>query len=109
MVSPNSFSNPLFFIIDFISAIVIFVATLFFIRFFNGSKLKREIMLLGAGLILHALFHEFGEFVCRAGIHGGFPKTFWGSFHILILGSIGAIIFFIGSIMLKKRYSKLLE
>ncbi|MFH0929298.1 MAG: hypothetical protein V1818_03010 [Candidatus Aenigmatarchaeota archaeon] len=75
-----------------------------FLKFFGGEKFKKYAFMIGSGMFLFAILHQTGEIVCLSGIHGGFPKTLYGSIHILVLCSIGSIIFFIGCFMLQKRY-----
>lgn len=75
-----------------------------FLKLFAGEGLKKYSVMIGSGMLLFSVLHEFGEFICGSGIHGGYPQTFLGSLHIVFLGSIGSIIFFIGCYLLQKRY-----
>lgn len=97
---------------DFISAILLFAGTLFLVstlKVFAGSRLKSASIMVSFGLLLFSLLHEFGEFMYGAGIHGGFPKTFLGSMHIIFFGAAGSFIFFMGCYLIYKRYSDFLR
>jgi hypothetical protein len=92
---------------DMYGAFFMLIGTLMligFLKFFAGNRFKKHAILIGTGMLLFSVLHEGGEFICGSGIHGGFPETFLGSFHVIFLGSIGSIIFFIGCYIFQKRY-----
>ncbi|MFH1474051.1 MAG: hypothetical protein ABIE55_04150 [Candidatus Aenigmatarchaeota archaeon] len=80
-----------------------------FLKIFGGKRFKKYAFMVGAGMFLFAVLHEMGEVVCLSGIHGGFPETIYGSIHIILLCSIGSIIFFIGCFMFEREYSKYIK
>lgn len=97
---------------DLISAILILVGTIYLtgvLKLFLGNKLRAPSLMIGSGLLLFALLHEFGELLYGFGIHGGFPKTLFGSVHIIVFGSAGSAIFFAGCCLIYRRYSDYLR
>lgn len=93
-------------IADVINAAALFIGMLILIRFlktFGGPSIRKYSVWIGIGILLYAIFHEGGEVLYGLGIHGGFPKTLWGSFHIVFLGIIGSLIFLIASYMFTKK------
>ncbi len=94
---------------DFISATLITIGTLYLtsvLKIFGGTKLKAPSAMIGIGLMLFTILHEFSEFLYGIDVHGGFPKTLFGSVHLIVFGAIGSIIFLSGCYMLNKRYSE---
>lgn len=101
-----------FFLSDFISALLIFIGALFLLNFLStlgGEKFRTPAHLIGIGTLLFAFGHEWGEFVCGIGIHGGIPQTLYAIVHLYVLGLTGSILFFIGCFMLQKRYIEYLK
>lgn len=97
---------------DVISAFLLFIGTLYLsgaLKIFGGNKLKDHAMMIGIGLLLFTVIHEFGEFVYGAGIHGSSDlDTTLESIHVL-LGFAGALIFFKGCCGLYKTYSEYIK
>lgn len=103
------FAHSSFLFSDFISALLLATGTIFLMRFLRvlgGERFRGPAVMIGTGMILFAVLHEFGEFLCGAGIHGGNPATLFGTAHILVLGSLGAVMFLIGCYQLQKRYAE---
>lgn len=101
-----------FFLSDFISALLVFIGALFLMKFLSalgGEKFKKPAFLIGAGTLLFAIGHEWGEFICGIGIHGGIPQTLFGTIHLYVLGIAGSSMFFTGCYLLQKRYMEYLE
>lgn len=93
-------------IADIINAIALFIGMLILLRFlkkFGGLEIRKYSVWIGVGILFYAIFHEGGEVLYGSGLHGGFPKTLWGSFHIVFFGIIGSLIFLIGSYMFTKK------
>ncbi len=80
-----------------------------FLKYFGGSGLRKYAVTAGAGMLLFSVLHEGGDFICGSGIHGGMPRTLYGSVHIVILGTMGPVIFFIGCYMFQKKYMEFVK
>ena len=97
---------------DVISSFLLFVGTLYLsgvLKIFCGNKLKDYAMMIGIGLLLFTVIHEFGEFVYGAGMHGSANlDNVLESIHVL-LGFAGALIFFKGCYGLYKTYSEYIK
>lgn len=101
-----------FFLSDFASALFIFIGALFLIKFLKiigGEKFRGPAYLIGIGTLFFAVGHEWGEFICGIGVHGGIPQTVFGAVHLYMLGTGGSIMFFAGCYLLQKRYVEYLK
>ena len=112
MVSEVYITHGSFLLSDFLSATIIFIGTLFLMRslkVFGGERFRQPASMIGAGTLLFAFAHEWGEFMCGSGIHGGVPETLFGKIHIIFLGVIGSTIFLVGCFLLYRRYAEYLN
>jgi len=100
---------PELWIADIINAILLFLGSLLLMRFMRGTAIRKWTRLSVVGILLFAMFHEGGEIIYGSGIHGGFPKTLWGSFHILFFGIVGSALFFVAAFMVNREYRRILE
>ncbi len=77
--------------------------------FMGGDEVRKYASLPVVGILLYAVFHQGGEFACESALHGGFPTNLFGSVHIVVLQSVGGLVFLFGSALFYLKMKALLK
>jgi hypothetical protein len=77
--------------------------------FMGGDEVRRFAAMPVVGMLLYTVFHQGGEFACESALHGGFPTNIYGTIHIIVLQSIGGLVFLYGSVLFYLKMKALLE
>jgi hypothetical protein len=77
--------------------------------FMGGAEVRKYATTPVVGMLLYTVFHQGGEFACESTLHGGFPTNLFGSFHIIILQSMGGLVFLSGSILFYLKMRALIK
>ncbi len=99
-----------------VSMAVMFAATYYLLGFLWPFALKNAkgdpahaLTVLGAGLVIHSLFHEGSELICGLGLHtGNLSVSLFAQFHVLLLGVSGAVLFLFGAVKFSRNKGILL-
>lgn len=102
-----------FLISDIIAGILLLVGMLYLAGvmkiFMGGEEVRKYASLPVVGMLLYTVFHQGGEFACESALHGGFPTNLFGSVHIVVLQSLGGLVFLFGSVLFYLKMKALLK
>ena len=77
--------------------------------FMGGDEVKKYATFPVVGIFLYTIFHQGGEFACESTLHGGFPTNIFGTLHIVILQSMGGLVFLFGSVLFYLKMRALIK
>lgn len=102
-----------FLISDLIAGALLLIGILYLAKvmktFMGGDEVRKYAATPVVGILLYTVFHQGGEFACESALHGGFPSNIYGSVHIIILQSVGGLVFLFGSALFYFKMKALLK
>lgn len=102
-----------FLISDLVAGALLFIGMIYLANvmktFMGGDEVRKYATTPVVGMLLYTIFHQGGEFACESAIHGGFPSNVYGSLHVIVLQSVGGLVFLVGSIMFYRKMKALLK
>lgn len=102
-----------FIVSDLIAGVLLLVGMLYLASvmkvFMGGDEVRKYAAIPVVGMLLYTIFHQGGEFICESALHGGFPSNIFGTIHIVVLQSVGGMVFLVGSALFYFKMKALLK
>ncbi|MBU2559276.1 hypothetical protein KKA03_00095 [archaeon] len=102
-----------FIVSDVIAGILLLIGMIYLASvmkvFMGGDEVRKYATTPVVGILLYTILHQGGEFMCETSLHGGFPSNIFGTIHIVVLQSIGGLVFLVGSALFYFKMRALLK